>query len=86
MTSPLLVGSVAYTPNVVTIWEGIREYFAGTPAEMDFVLYSNYGRQVEALIGGQIDLSIGPSAASVSAMTRAMSSPLVRSPVGLPRS
>ncbi len=57
MTSPLLVGSVAYTPNVVTIWEGIRDYFAGTPAEMDFVLYSNYGRQVEALIDGQIDLA-----------------------------
>ncbi len=57
MTSPLLVGSVAYTPNVVTIWEGIREYFSGSPAEMDFVLFSNYGRQVEALIGGQIDLA-----------------------------
>ncbi|MEO6411308.1 MAG: PhnD/SsuA/transferrin family substrate-binding protein [Pedococcus sp.] len=57
MTSPLLVGSVAYTPNVVTIWEGIREYFSGGPAEMDFVLFSNYGRQVEALIEGQIDLA-----------------------------
>ena len=57
MTTPLLVGSVAYTPNVVTIWEGIREYFAGSPAEMDFVLFSNYGRQVDALISGQIDLA-----------------------------
>ncbi len=57
MTSPLLVGSVAYTPNVVTIWEGIREYFSGGPAEMDFVLFSNYGRQVEALVSGQIDLA-----------------------------
>ena len=29
MTSrPLLVGAVAYTPNVVPIWEGIRDYFA----------------------------------------------------------
>jgi ABC-type phosphate/phosphonate transport system substrate-binding protein len=57
MSTPLIVGSVAYTPNVVTIWEGIRDYFAGTPAEMDFVLFSNYGRQVDALIAGQIDLA-----------------------------
>ncbi len=57
MPSPLVVGSVAYSPNVVTIWEGIREYFSGSPAEMDFVLFSNYGRQVDALIGDQIDLA-----------------------------
>ncbi len=57
MSAPLIVGSVAYTPNVVTIWEGIREYFAGTESEMDFVLFSNYGRQVDALIAGTIDLA-----------------------------
>lgn len=57
MSKPLIVGSVAYTPNVVTIWEGIREYFAGGPAEMDFVLFSNYGRQVDALLAGHIDLA-----------------------------
>jgi phosphonate transport system substrate-binding protein len=57
MTRPLLVGAVAYTPNVVPIWEGIREYFADSPAEMDFVLFSNYGRQVEALIEGSIDIA-----------------------------
>jgi phosphonate transport system substrate-binding protein len=55
--TPLLVGAVAYTPNVVTIWEGIRDYFAGTEAEMDFILFSNYGRQVDALIDGTIDLA-----------------------------
>ncbi len=38
MNAPLLVGAVAYSPNVVPIWEGIREYFAGTDTEMDFVL------------------------------------------------
>ena len=37
----LLVGAVAYTPNVVPIWEGIRDYFRGSNSEMDFVLYSN---------------------------------------------
>jgi ABC-type phosphate/phosphonate transport system substrate-binding protein len=53
----LIIGSVAYTPNVVTIWEGLREYFGDGPAEMDFVLYSNYGRQVDALLAGQIDIA-----------------------------
>lgn len=57
MSKPLIVGAVAYTPNVVTIWEGIRDYFAGGPAEMDFVLFSNYGRQVDALLAGTIDIA-----------------------------
>ncbi|HEV2088453.1 MAG TPA: PhnD/SsuA/transferrin family substrate-binding protein [Cryptosporangiaceae bacterium] len=55
--TPLLVGAVAYTANVVPIWEGIRDYFAGTDAEMDFVLFSNYGRQVDALVAGTIDIA-----------------------------
>jgi len=54
---PVLVGAVAYTPNVVPIWEGIRDYFRGAPVEMDFVLFSNYGRQVDALIDGMIDIA-----------------------------
>jgi phosphonate transport system substrate-binding protein len=54
---PLLVGAVAYTPNVVPIWEGIRDYFRGAPVEMDFVLFSNYGRQVDALLDGMIDIA-----------------------------
>lgn len=55
--STLLVGAVAYTPNVVPIWEGIRDYFRGAPVEMDFVLYSNYERQVDALLAGHIDIA-----------------------------
>ena len=57
MSKPLMVGAVAYTPNVVTIWEGIRDYFADTVAEMDFVLFSHYGRQVDALLDGMIDVA-----------------------------
>ena len=53
----LLVGAVAYSANVVPIWEGIREYFADSDAPMDFVLFSNYERQVEALLDGHIDLA-----------------------------
>ena len=57
MSTPLMVGAVAYTPNVVTIWEGMREHFREGPAEMDFVLFSNYGRQVDSLIESKIDLA-----------------------------
>jgi phosphonate transport system substrate-binding protein len=57
VSKPLIVGAVAYTPNVVPIWEGIRDYFADSPAELDFVLFSNYGRQVDALVDGVIDIA-----------------------------
>lgn len=53
----LLLGAVAYDPKVVTIWEGFRSYFARQGLLMDYVLYSNYERQVEALIDGQIHVA-----------------------------
>jgi ABC-type phosphate/phosphonate transport system substrate-binding protein len=67
---PLIVGSVAYTPNVVTIWEGMRDYFADGPAEMDFVLFSNYGRQVDALLEGTIDIAWNTNLAWVRTVAR----------------
>jgi ABC-type phosphate/phosphonate transport system substrate-binding protein len=55
---PLIVGAVAYTPNVVPIWEGIRSYFQESPdGQMDFVLYSNYGRLVDSLIADHIHVA-----------------------------
>lgn len=59
-TEPLVVGAVAYTPNVVPIWEGIRGYFQDSESpdtQMDFVLYSNYARLVDSLIAGHIDIA-----------------------------
>lgn len=53
----ILVGAVAYTANVVPIWEGLREYFTDSPAPMDYLLFSNYERQVDALLQGQIDVA-----------------------------
>lgn len=55
--SELIVGAVAYTANVVPIWEGMRNYFAATDTPIDFVLYSNYERQVSSLINGHIDIA-----------------------------
>jgi phosphonate transport system substrate-binding protein len=51
------VGVVAYDPKVVTIWEGIKDYFAAHRIGMDFVLFSNYDAQVEALLDRWIDIA-----------------------------
>lgn len=47
MTSKtLILGAVAYDPKVVTIWDGFKAYFAERGLDFDYVLYSNYERQV----------------------------------------
>jgi ABC-type phosphate/phosphonate transport system substrate-binding protein len=51
----LLMGAVAYDPKVVTIWDGFRRWFAARDFAFDYVLYSNYERQVEELAAGRID-------------------------------
>lgn len=66
----VLVGAVAYTANVVPIWDGIREYFRGKDPEMDFVLFSNYERQVDALIDGTIDIAWNTNLAWVRTVKR----------------
>ena len=53
----LLMGAVAYAPKVVTIWEGFKAFFAGHGLAFDYVLYSNYERQVEAQFDGSIHLA-----------------------------
>jgi ABC-type phosphate/phosphonate transport system substrate-binding protein len=53
----ILLGAVAYDPKVVTIWEGIRDYFRAQNVAMDFALFSNYERQVEALLAGFVDIA-----------------------------
>jgi len=55
--STILVGAVAYDPKAVTIWEGIREHYSDQGVAMDFVLFSNYERQVESLLQGHIDVA-----------------------------
>jgi phosphonate transport system substrate-binding protein len=56
MTS-ILLGAVAYDPKVVTIWEGFKGYFQQQGLSFDYVLYSNYERQVEALLEGTIHVA-----------------------------
>jgi len=66
----VLVGAVAYSANVVPIWEGIRDYFRDSDAPMDFVLYSNYERQVEGLLAGHIDVAWNTNVAWVRTQRR----------------
>jgi phosphonate transport system substrate-binding protein len=53
----LVMGAVAYAPKVVTIWEGFKAFFAQHGLAFDYVLYSNYERQVEAQFEGTIHLA-----------------------------
>src|SRR5262245_31739258 len=48
-SEPLILGAVAYDPKVVTIWDGFQAYFGRHGLDFDYVLYTTYERQVEAL-------------------------------------
>jgi phosphonate transport system substrate-binding protein len=56
-TGTLLMGAVAYDPKVSTIWEGFKSYFARHGFPFDYVLYSNYERQVEAHLAGHFHIA-----------------------------
>jgi ABC-type phosphate/phosphonate transport system substrate-binding protein len=70
MTAPLVVGAVAYSSRVVPIWEGMRDHFATSAQPMDYVLYSSYERQVDALLAGHIDVAWNTNLAWVSTVRR----------------
>ncbi len=51
------LGAVAYDPKVVTIWEGFKAFFRQHDFNFDYVLYSNYEKQVEAHLAGHIHVA-----------------------------
>ena len=53
----LLLGAVAYDPKVVTIWEGFKAWFNKHGLAFDYILYSNYERQVEAHLAGHFHIA-----------------------------
>src|SRR5262249_4843349 len=58
MSTKLWIGSVAYDPKVVTIWEGMRAYFRDeAKLDFDIVLFLSYEAQVEALLASHIDIA-----------------------------
>jgi ABC-type phosphate/phosphonate transport system substrate-binding protein len=71
MTSrPIVVGAVAYDPKAVTIWELVRDLYRARPTPLDFVLYSNYEAQVDALFAGHVDIAWNTPVAWVKAKRR----------------
>ena len=57
MTNKIVLGAVAYDAKVVTIWDGFQRWFASQGLEFDYVLYSNYERQVEQHFRGAFDVA-----------------------------
>jgi ABC-type phosphate/phosphonate transport system substrate-binding protein len=65
MSAPLTIGAVAYHPRVVTIWERFRDWFAEQDEPIDYVLFSNYERLVEAVLAEHVDIGWNTNTAFV---------------------
>jgi ABC-type phosphate/phosphonate transport system substrate-binding protein len=81
VTRELLLGAVAYDPKVVTIWDGFRGWLREQGLPFDYVLYSNYERQVEDLVAGRIGLAWNSPLAWVRARRLAAAAGLPLTPV-----
>src|SRR5262245_8987598 len=53
----LRIGAVAYSPDSVTIFRGMRHYFAKNGMPMEYVLYSTYDELGDALEKKQVDIA-----------------------------
>ena len=53
----LILGAVAYDAKVVPIWDGFRAWFGKRGLPFDYVLFTNYERQVEAHVRGDVDVA-----------------------------
>jgi len=79
--SGLLLGAVAYDPKVVTIWDGFRAWLRGEGLDFDYILYSNYERQVEDLVAGRIGVAWNSPLAWVRAHRLASAAGVTLTPV-----
>jgi phosphonate transport system substrate-binding protein len=66
----IVVGAVAYDPKAVTIWEAIKDLFRDRPHPIDFVLFSSYEAQLEALFKKHVDIAWNTNVAWVKAKAR----------------
>lgn len=57
MAKPIVMGAVLYDPKVSLIWDIIGDFFRTNGCPIDIVFYTNYERQVEALLHGHIDIA-----------------------------
>jgi ABC-type phosphate/phosphonate transport system substrate-binding protein len=65
------IGSVAYDPRVVTVWEGIKEHLTKVGVATDYVLFSSYEALVEALFARTIEVAWNTNLAYVRCQARA---------------
>ncbi|MEP6642104.1 MAG: PhnD/SsuA/transferrin family substrate-binding protein [Gaiellales bacterium] len=56
---------------MVTIWEGFRAWFMARGFPLEYTLYSTYGRQLDALFDGDIEVAWNTNLAYVQAQERA---------------
>jgi phosphonate transport system substrate-binding protein len=83
MTRELVLGAVAYDPKVVTIWDGFRTWLRAHDLAFDYVLYSNYERQVTDLVAGTIGVAWNSPLAWVRASRLARSAGVTLHPVAM---
>lgn len=57
MSNELILGAVAYDAKVVPIWDGFKAWFAKRDFAFDYILYTNYERQVEAHLRGDVHVA-----------------------------
>lgn len=67
----LRLGTVAYHPRIVTIWERFRTYFADAGMPTDYILFSNYERLVDAVLDGTVEIGWNTNTAYVALDHRA---------------
>jgi ABC-type phosphate/phosphonate transport system substrate-binding protein len=65
------VGAVAYHPRVVSIWEDFRRWFHDRGLPLEYVLFSTYEAQVDALLDGQVDTAWNTNLAHVQTRLKA---------------
>ena len=64
-TAEVRVGAVAYHPRIVTIWEAFLDHFEREGVPTDYILYSNYERQVAAALAGEVEVAWNTNTAFV---------------------
>ena len=79
--SELVLGAVAYDPKVVTTWDSFRAWLREQGLPFDYILYSNYERQVEDLVAGRIQLAWNSALAWVRALRLGQSGSVTVQPV-----
>lgn len=72
----IVIGCVAYCPEITAIWDGMKNYFLSSGVKFDYVLYTSYEAQVEALIRGHIDIAWNGPLAHVRLQNRTNNSSL----------